>query len=232
MIIFLLAAKTSALHVENNELITLATIFEENQLEIDNWQVVVKEKMPLDKANSFINTFNDHDHVEKTNDENMTKYLIKHAHNDEKIFVSYNIIVPHNHDTAEMIVLIEGSNWDEKVMANYLVTFNDIYRQYFTENARIFACLSSREDAIMKSVYIFDEFTHKLNLQQISTQLDTTVSDLHKEIMYGYTSLWDTSKLTISDRPVNVQIVVQHTKNSGKDETKIAVGTPILINEY
>ena len=192
----------------------------------------MKEKIPHNKAISFINRFNHQDRVEKIKDENMTKYVINYAHNDEKISVSYNIVVPQNGHTAEIIAVIEGSGWNDKMMDIYRVTYDDIFRQYFTQNARTFACLTSRVDAIIKSVYIFDEFTHKLNLQHMTRQSDTTVKELHKEIMYGYTSLWDTSKITISDQPINVQIVVQHTKNNETDETKIAVGTPILINEY
>lgn len=218
--------------LRHDTLIPLANIMSKLHYSIDEWQVVLKEKISRDQAISYVNRLASHDEITSEKDKNMTKFVVQYTQLSGIINVSYSIIIPNQPSKADLFVVIEGKSWDQSVMNEYRHIFVDIYRQYFTQDLMIFACLSSRVDAIMESVYIFDEFTHKLDLQHIFVQSDETETGLHNHMMYGYTSLWDTTELTIHDQPVNIQIVVQHTENSDLGDTRVTVGTPILIHEY
>jgi hypothetical protein len=126
------------------------------------------------------------------------------------------------------VVSIKGSFWDGNVAEVYTNLQSNLANKYFTKDVKIFSCMSTKTNAIIENDYVIQSFTEKLNLRQINVQKDNLNSTRNEQIVYGYTSEWG-QKITIQDKPVNVQIV---TRTLASGDVQYMIGTPILINEY
>lgn len=214
---------------EEDELSTLASLAMEQDLTIDTWQVTIKENMNLEQLQNVINKLKEQHTVSTTEEKNAVKYTVKDTHKTEGLSVIYKVIIPKNENfEGEFMAYITGDAWEESIKHTYLDELQAISEQYFTEFAKRFACLSTEVDGIMKSERFLEETIQDLDLKYVSTQNDQISNSTNKKFLYGYTSLWQ-QKINVMDKPVNVQIAVKNMENKN---SKITVGTPILINEY
>ncbi|WP_042143848.1 YwmB family TATA-box binding protein [Paucisalibacillus sp. EB02] len=230
VIILLLSNTVFAMEHEQYEIIDIANIIMlESDLEIESWEVTLKENMDSSRLEVILQDFSSSYSVTKEENENSIIYLVSDTHKKGNINVMYNVIFPKEKQyQAELVVSIKGSSWDENVASIYRNMQSNLTNKYFTKDVKIFSCMSTRTSAIIENDYVVQSFTEKLNLRQINVQRDTINSTRNVEIVYGYTSGWG-QKITIQDRPVNVQIV---TRNLGNGDVQYLIGTPILINEY
>ena len=129
---------------------------------------------------------------------------------------------------VELIASLEGQEWDETISKKYVEIHNQLTKTYFKNNAKKYTCIELINNGIIERDYILKALDKSLNINYHSTQIDTVNNRLHKEYIYGHTSLWD-GEIIIDDRPINVQLVID--KN---DQTmdNIIIGTPILMTEY
>lgn len=217
------------LEQEQYEIIDIANIILENDLGIESWEVTLKENMDASQLEGILEELSNSHTVTKEENENSIIYLVRDAHKAGNINVIYSVIFPKEKQyQAELVVSIKGSLWDENVSSNYRNLQSNLTNKYFTKDVKIFSCMSTRTSAIIENDYVIQSFTEKLNLRQINVQKDTINSTRNIEIVYGYTSAWG-QKITIQDRPVNVQIV---TRTLASGDVQYMIGTPILINEY
>src|SRR5699024_90399 len=128
---------------------------------------------------------------------------------------------------AEIIAVISGENWDERIKKRYVSTINALPEKMFTNQAHEFACLTTHTNGKMSSDDFLETYKQDLNIEQVSTQTDNVQHSTVKKIIYGYTPLWKQS-INIENEALNVQIAV----SGNKGNTKLTIGTPILINEY
>ncbi|GGA64371.1 YwmB family TATA-box binding protein [Ornithinibacillus halotolerans] len=214
---------------EQNDLITIADAITDNGLEVDTWEVTLKEHITNEKMQKIIQEIQHEQTFLKKENENSIIYSVLDTHKKGTISVNYKVVHPKNNAySSELVVTISGSNWDKKIESAYLNNVSQILNTYFTENVKIFACMSTQASAIIEFDKKIDFFIKKLELRQITTQKDSLNSTKINEIMYGYTPLIG-SKITIQDTLVNVQIV---TKTLSTGDVQYLIGTPILINEY
>ncbi|WP_404455830.1 YwmB family TATA-box binding protein [Virgibacillus necropolis] len=215
--------------ITQDEMTNLADLTIESNLEIDKWQVTFKENMPKDRLLGFIKQFKDSYIDSYSEDENIIKYTFRNVQKNAGIVENYSIVIPKNSNyKPELISVISGDNWSEAVKSRYLELQESILQQYFTNRSTKFACLTTVSDGIIKGVYLVDLLKEKLQIQHISTQTDNVEESMNKKVIYGYTPSWQ-QKFTILGNPVNVNIAITNTTNG---ETKVTVGTPILITEY
>lgn len=228
LMLLLLSNTIYAMESERNELIDIANVFIENNLEIGKWNVTIKENKDDAELNRVLHDLSNGNEVTKDENENSIIYSVKDTHKKGNIIVNYNVIFPKDEAyLAELVVTIHGDNWGSDVHDTYLDIHSDVTSKYFTENVKIFSCMTTMASAIIENDYA-DNFTKKLKLRHKNTQNDNLKTARNLEIIYGYTSLWG-QKITIQDEPVNVQLV---TKTLGNGDVQYTIGTPILINEY
>lgn len=220
---------TMAQDIKSDELTDIASFVTGKNLKVDNWKVTLKEKIVREDIQAIIKALKRNHTVQKTEDENIVKYMFKDTHKSENIVVSYNVIIPKvGSYSAELIAVIEGASWSDSIEESYQLKRNLIVNRFFTKSKKTFACLTTHQGAIIGSDYFLKEFTNYLNLQHEVTQVDTVGKSAHKKIIYGYTELWE-DKISISGSPVNFQVAVTTDENN---KPKYTIGTPILINEY
>lgn len=234
LIFILILGITSQVSAHNktstqDEMTKLADITIQSDIEIDQWQVTFKETMEKDRLQSIINKLENSYLDSYSENENVIKYTFRNVHKNAGIVESYNIIIPKNSTyKPELISVISGQNWSQTVKDRYLEIQKSTFQQYFTENATKFACLTTVSSGIIKSDGLVDLLKEKLQLEHLTTQIDNVEKSTNKKMIYGYTPLWE-QNFNILGKPVNVNIAITNTTNG---ETKLTVGTPILINEY
>ncbi|WP_430790217.1 YwmB family TATA-box binding protein [Virgibacillus flavescens] len=214
---------------KQDEMTQLASLTMDSELTVDDWQVTIKENMDKDKLMKYIKEMKNSYLDSYSEDENTIKYSFRDVQKNSGIVERYNIIIPKNSNfKPELIAVITGQNWDKDIENTYLRIQKRIIRHYFTENAVKFTCLTTASSGTISNVYLIDVLKERLDLQFITTQTDNVEKSLNKKMIYGYTNLW-TQKFNILGNPVNVNIVITNTTNK---ESKVTIGTPILITEY
>ncbi|WP_099159408.1 YwmB family TATA-box binding protein [Virgibacillus ndiopensis] len=228
--ILLLLFTTRALaHTNHDEMIDLATLVEESNLTIDEWQVTIKEQIDRNGIQYKIKQLRNSYLVSTSEDENVIKYSFSDVHKTSEVNETYKVIIPKNKSyKAEIIGVLSGEVWSNSIKKNYQKKLSLMLEQFFTQSAKKFACLTTISNDTISSDYFLNELKQKLNLQHISTQYDSIQNSMHEKIIYGYTPLWK-QQITVMDKPMNVQLAVRAGKN---ESTKFTIGTPILITEY
>ncbi|WP_337017191.1 YwmB family TATA-box binding protein [Oceanobacillus massiliensis] len=229
ILLILLTAKPMVNGMERDEMIDLATFTQEQGVAIDHWQVTLKETLDIEKINQIVEDMKNSRLVTMTEDENVIKYLLRDVHKEAAIDVTYSVVIakadPYQ---AEMIAVIEGSQWSSQIEDEYLSIKRLIKKEFFTESLKIFACLKTGIGGIMKADDFVERITNYFNLEHIVTQNDTIANSSHEKVIYGYTDLWK-QNFIIQGTQMNLQLAVVTDDDKNLTYT---IGTPILINEY
>ncbi|MFC4024975.1 YwmB family TATA-box binding protein [Oceanobacillus longus] len=229
VLLLFITAKPMVNGMERDEMIDLAAFTLENKIAIENWQVTFKENIGKQKAERIVNEFKDSSLVTITEDDNVIKYLLRDVHKDVGLDVSYSVVIPKNQQfKAEIVVVVEGIQWNEQIQEDYVLIKRLIKDKFFTNSLKTFACLTTEDSGIMKTDVFVEEITNYFKLQHIVTQFDTIENSMHEKIIYGYTDLWKQSYF-IEGAPMNLQIAVVMDDEMNLEYT---IGTPILIHEY
>ncbi|MFD1036846.1 YwmB family TATA-box binding protein [Virgibacillus byunsanensis] len=229
LLLLLLPNETMANHTQSDELIDMTAFVTSEDLAVEEWQVTIKEQMEREKVKKVIEELKNRYNGTVAEDENIIEYSFRDVHNSVGIIEHYKVLIPKDENyQSEINVLIEGKAWNESIKESYVSRKHDILNQYFTMSAKIFSCLTTIDHGIINSVYFIQKIKQQFGLQHVTTQNDTVENSMHKNIVYGYTPMWS-EKITITDKPVNFQLVVTATENGKSNYT---IGTPILIDEY
>ncbi|WP_010531591.1 YwmB family TATA-box binding protein [Lentibacillus jeotgali] len=229
-IFILMIVNTTAFANDGDEMTDLASLVIGSDLSVDSWQVTIKEKMNENAIDSILKKLKHKNSykVSSTEDENTVKYFFKRVQKQEGFFESYSVVIPKNPKyEAELIAVLKGDRWSNKTAVNYADRLEDIHTTYFTKRSTKFACLTTTVGGNISSDYFFDRLKDTLQLSNVREQTDNVEESAVKNIMYGYTPLWE--QTIQMEQPMNLQIVVQ---NAAQNSKRLTIGTPILINEY
>lgn len=220
---------TQASELDSDEMIALGNFAIEHQLDVENWQVTIKESIGIDKGEKLVEQLKKELPYEKKTDEKSIKYIFKNDHKIDRMDVLYKVILPtESSSQAEIIALLEGDDWSEDIKETYMTTKNEIVHKLFTKLAQSYTCLTLVNDDIISSDVFIEDAINYFNLQHTTTQYDNIAKSTIKRSFYGYTDLWK-DFYSVNDKPINVQIAVIED-DAGNE--KYTIGTPILIHEY
>ncbi|MFS0750303.1 YwmB family TATA-box binding protein [Oceanobacillus sp. 1P07AA] len=227
--ISLFLTTTHASELDSDEMVALGNFAIEQQLEVENWQVNIKESISVDKAEKLVEQLKDDFSYEKKIDEKSIKYIFKNDHKIDSMDVLYKVILPTESSLqAEIIALLEGADWSEEIKETYITTKNEIVHKLFTKLAQSYTCLTLVNDDIMNSDVFINHAINYFNLRHTTTQYDNIAKSTIKKSFYGYTDLWN-EFYSVDDGPINVQIAIIEDDAGNEQYT---IGTPILIHEY
>ncbi len=207
----------------------LGEIFTQAELNIENWEVLIKEKKHPSELHDMLYRLKKEFSFTKDEDELRVKYVFQDGQVETDFVEYYTVVIPKS--TAqdfEIIATLQGKSWSED-LANAYAEWKETKRhKWFTNSAKLYACLTTDIDGIMSSDVFLGMLKNELDLVHISTQVDNVKKSKHKKMIYGYTPLWSHT-VKMNDKPVNLQLV-EMINASG--QVKYTIGTPILINEY
>lgn len=200
----------------------------DHELDIVDWQVTLKEKIPLNKVDTMIKQLNITHEVTIIDTNDYIKYVFQ-SNETEIITETYELIIEHtNGEIAHFSAVLEGFLWDEKIFKNYEKKIHLLHKNYFSQFSRKYVWLNAKKDAIIKDVDYSSHILGDLGVQQISTQLDTEQHSTYERIVYGYSPRWKET-IQMDGELQNIQMVLKKLDNN---EMKLMIGTPILLNEY
>lgn len=211
-----------------SELAELADLMTDQNIEIKEYQVIMKEKMNNEMIEEIITKLREQFKEKKSEDENSIKISFQDTQKNISLNVLYNVILPKdNYTYPELIVVIEGESWSEDVKTFIHKEMHSISSKYFTDNRRIFSWLKTEASAIIENAVLNKTVESYLNLTHVKVQYDHT-SNVERKYIYGFTDKWN-EKIIMDETPINVQIAITSKKNGHPEMT---LGTPILITEY
>ncbi|GGM32508.1 hypothetical protein GCM10011351_18220 [Paraliobacillus quinghaiensis] len=207
------------------ELVDLMEIVEEQDMQVSNWQVRLKETFEKQELSAIIHNINQAG-FSKTytieESDQMIKYIyppLKNEHTAESLI----IVVAKQHETAEVIYTIEstGNGTFQEVFVKNRI--RNVMEELFSENMTKLTCVISEADDNIRSDYFFETIKENLRVQELNR--------LHEKdfiVISGYTEKWDAT-IPIWDEQMNVQVAA---RNDANGKTTFTLGTPILTNEY
>lgn len=229
LIVLFYANTALAFEKKQYELVDIAEFMLENNLAIKDWQVTLKEYLDVQTLEALVQELSSSHSITEQENENSIIYLATNTHKKRDVNVNYSVIFPKDKRfKSELVITINGTEWNEDIESSYMQLLSILTKKHFTDDIKIFSCMTTMADDIMENGYITDFFIEKFNLQHKKVQYDTIKSTKNAKYIYGYTSFWG-QEITIQDTPVNVQIV---TEILGNGDVQYTIGTPILINEY
>lgn len=232
LIMFLtITTNVAAGNRQHEEMTDLAAMVMDNNMTIDEWQVTIKEEMSIKQVKQLLQNFRKKNSylVTGAEDENTIKYTIGYAHKMNEISENYKVVIPKNKAyAAQFIAVLSGNYWNGMVEKTYFNRLEAMQNTFFGKNSIKFTCLSTTFSDKINNDSFFNNTKASLNLKYVRSQTDTLEESMISEIKYGYTPLWK-QKLTMGDKPMNFQMAITKTQNGN---TKMTIGTPILITEY
>ncbi|WP_179151986.1 YwmB family TATA-box binding protein [Oceanobacillus senegalensis] len=215
--------------IENDELEEMATFVVEQDLVLEEWKVLVKEKKTPSAINDILNELKNGYKVTRTEDENIIKYQFRDTQKNDGINVLYNVNLPKkNIGYPELTVVMEGQDWNRSIHRNYVEKMNSITDNLFTNSKRVFSWINTEPSGIIIEGEFERDLRDFLNIQQTDKQVDTASNSVRNTYIYGYTPRWK-EKITIENKQINVQVAITQIDN---ELPELTLGTPILIHEY
>lgn len=213
-----------------DELVELAHVAQDANLEIEEWIMTINEKVNQKRVNQILKKLKKENSNVVTTHSNETKqYVVHEADATHPISITYRLLVPDNKQQLSTFTAeIKGTTQKNFSTKKYRKVNDLVTRTYFSDNANRFACLITKSDDIIKGVVFEEKIKEKLNFTPVFTQTDTVLNSTHNKITYGYIKEWD-NKIKLHNHMINVHIVLAGTTSN---KQRIIIGTPILINEY
>lgn len=229
LIIILLSSPITTAEIETNDVEDMIDIVVNNDLEIDEWEVTIKEKVNMNKKQEIVEEIKINGEYTRKENGNSVLYIFEDSHIYSESVETYNVIIPKNKsDDIEIIAVFKGYTWNEEIKTNYIKWLRTMMNNVFTKSARKYTCLTTKFSGIINADYVLNYIDKKLDIEHKQTQIDKNNNSTLDKVIYGYTPLWNQG-VSIMDDPTNVQIAVITNKMG---LTKFSIGTPILINEY
>ncbi|WP_186576602.1 YwmB family TATA-box binding protein [Aquibacillus kalidii] len=226
-IIFSFTTLTSASSSEPlKEVSDITNLLNEQNLDLENWQVIVKEKVDaksVDEVKKQIEKSYPNHSFQTKQMEEATKYILSTQKKD-KINESFILVVPFEKDYAvEVIYTISGDLWNEKINKRYSRKLEEMTNTIFTQNLTKFSCVQTSPSGNISSVYLLNNLQKNLNVQTLDN-----IKEDDFTVLSGTTPLWE-SAIPTSDGAMNVQMAAREGLGG---KTTITIGTPIITTEY
>lgn len=229
VICFCLGIKTVFGNAKNHdELEQLLSAVDETDFEVEEWQIIYKEKIQKELLHDIIDMLKKRGNVKRTETDRSIKYSLTNIQKKEHISETYEVVLSKKTQQIEATVNVEGIHSDSIRTKAYTDTKRFLEKEIFTNAVQKYACIKSGTDDIIDDSKILAKFKETLNLEDEFVQNEDINTNMNKKLIYGYSPKWD-SYLTIKGHTVNTQLALTKDMNKG---TTMIIGTPILINEY
>ncbi|MFD1064490.1 YwmB family TATA-box binding protein [Oceanobacillus locisalsi] len=214
---------------QHDEMQDLGAFAEEHDLPIQSWEVTMKEEMEMEQAEQLIQNLKAQHTVQKENNDNGVKYTFKDSHKKGSFDVLYNVILPLDQSNpAEVIIVLQGEDWDKQISQKYEKEKQAIQKNYLTKDSQVYTCLFVQGSDIINHDEILNIAIKYFNIKHISTKHDNLENSRIEKSTYGYTHSWEQFYF-MEDDPKNVHMTTVADRHG---EKSFVIGTPILIHEY
>lgn len=230
LLFFIMIPFQTVTPLPNDELIQIHSILSKEDFSTDTWNVIFSEEISTQTASKLKQKMENSYLVTVHEDINRIKYKMNFK-TSSKNSINYHLelIIPkHHHEKPTITAFIYGTSWDEKTLNVYNKIKANLLSAYFSERHNMFTCVKIPIDDIINRANFNKKINEIFKVKYKNVQFDKSQQNINKEIIYGYTNLWD-RMIKVENEPMNIQIVIKEMKNR---HSHMIVGTPILMNEY
>ncbi len=204
------------------EIEEMTEIFEDQKLNLANYQTTIKETRKISNIKSFEEKIKGYQ-FNKVADASNKKFQ---SDTHEAGGINETVLIVRTNKEKhiyQIIYTIESSEATTEGLDLYKKRTKTITNDLFTKNAQKFACAEAWKSDMIDIVRF---------IKMLKLRLEMTIIDETKESDFytwtGFTPKWNET-LIQDTKEFNMQIAVREGVG---DRTTVTIGTPILINEY
>ncbi len=200
--------------------------FHEENIEVDSWQLLLREHIVTQDPEGHIKIFFGNHPYEIKETEQAIKYFSKNTQKKNGISVQLSIVQEkENQNSLQLFYTLKGdeiAGLDENFL---LKTINRAKSHFFAKNPSVFTCMIGNSSDNIKIKTITKNFHEKFNLNDVKWMTESNFSTVS-----GYSPDLFVKPIPMSNtEQMNVQLAVRNVATMG---TKLTIGTPILTVEY
>lgn len=201
----------------------------ESHLDITGWEITYKDELKKKDIKKIKTFFKQNKNVKRNVEREKTTYsLVEHKQNNDLKIHYYLILSKQSPKRATLVVKVFSDKNLLTSLENYKNFLHPVVAQNLSLKVNKYTCITARNNDIIKKINLADEIIEKFELQYTEIYKDNLRKNTEIIEIYGYNKEWNET-LVISDRPMNVHIVLLHKT---KEVKEVIIGTPILIHEY
>lgn len=229
-IIIILLFSGQASKAETSKTIdTIVDIALTEGLYLEEWQVVMKQKISAKQFEHILNKTKNSYFVTTKKDYHKILYIFEAKNRDERINYEFQAIVPHHHaDLITFQIVYSGVKWDDSTHFNYIILTNNIQSELLIDFDKIFTCVKLRNNGIIDVGFLIENIWEKMKILHMFDQEDNVKQSVYEKEFYGYTPLWS-NNIKVNDEEINFHMII---KNDEENKKQVIIGTPIIMNEY
>lgn len=227
IILFLQEQPTT--HQPGKELDVITTVFTEEGFTVEEWDIIMINKMSRKKFNKIKNKLQNSYLGTVIKEESKLIYISESKNTDDKLRYTTQIIIPENqNDEITFQIVVSGKEWDSFAENYYNNMTKHLKNEFSLKFNKIFTCVKLTDNGIIDNGYSYDEIWQKMNVVHKNEHYDNVKQSNYEKEVYGYTPMWN-SKVIVQDEPINFHMILKNNKQNNKT---VIIGTPIILNEY
>ncbi|MFC7319341.1 YwmB family TATA-box binding protein [Halobacillus campisalis] len=211
---------------EISPLIELAAFAEDEQLEVTELNITLKESINyeyLQETQQKIKQQFQSDKLTEEETTEATKYIYEKRHKNGDFVEQFMIVVPKLEDISFEVVYTVTSQGTKPLASQFMVLLSDrVKAQIFTTNVTLYSFIKTEINGIIDEVLLYQKFQQTFDITNIEQTTDESWTSRS-----GYTKRWD-GAIELPSGAMNVQFAARNLGSA----TNVTIGTPILTAEY
>ncbi|MFD2922949.1 YwmB family TATA-box binding protein [Halobacillus naozhouensis] len=207
-------------------LLELAAFAEDEQLDVTEYKVVLKESINTDKVEQAIQQIkayvsNNQMIEEETN--LARKIIFTNGQKNSDFIERFTVIIPRDETiSSEVVYSLTTGGTQTLTTQETMQQISQIKKRFFSKNVTLYTCLKAEDGGIIDDVLIYQKFKKAFNITTIEAATEQSWTSRS-----GYTSRWSQA-IPLPNGAMNVQFA---TRTLG-GRTIVTIGTPIITAEY
>lgn len=215
--------------IVNHDIGLLMDAVEEENLELQSWEVVYLETMDDALFKKVKNELQIHHSVIIEQQDSIKKTIFS-PQNDVKSLDYHITALDQEHGTGDIRVqiVIRGKSWELEDKAAFNNLTKRLQNKYAFRLERNFTCIKLLDNGIMNDGFSVNNLMRNLQVVHTMKHTDNMESSVYEEMHYGYSSLLS-NELEVDETQINLHVAMRKMTN---DKKQIIIGTPGILNEY
>ncbi|WP_173918586.1 YwmB family TATA-box binding protein [Halobacillus sp. Marseille-Q1614] len=211
---------------EVSPLIEMAAFAEDEQLEISELNITLKETMnikDLAAVKLAITQYFDSVNVTEENSTEASKLIFTDGQKRNAEFETFTVIVPKNEINSFEVVYTVTSRGTAPLAAQIMEHMaGRVKAHVFTENVSLYSFVKAEQSGKINESLFYQSFKKSFDIATVEETIEESWTSRS-----GYTTRWGEA-IDLPGGPMNVQLGIRNLGN----RTIVTIGTPILTAEY
>ncbi|UOQ94948.1 YwmB family TATA-box binding protein [Halobacillus shinanisalinarum] len=218
--------ETAKGHIDLSPLLELEAFAEDEQLDIREYKIVLKESIKtanVEEMKQQINEYLPHANVIEEDSNLARKFIFTNGQKNSNFTETFTVIVPKDKTvSSDVVYSLTAGGTQGLAQQQIKQQINELKSRIFSKDVTLYTCLKAEAGGIIDDVLIYQKFKKALNITTIEAATEESWTSRS-----GYTPRWSQA-IPLPNGAMNVQFA---TRTLG-GRTTITIGTPIITAEY